>query len=389
MFVAQADGTWKPELAAPGSPRLSADHLSATFRMRPGAAWSDGSPVTVDDLRRSADARFVAGLDRPDPRGVITLRFVKPMVGWERLWSGTSSVTPPRPGLWGGPFVVATYTRGLELVLRRNDRWWGDGGPYLDEVRLEVVPDATTARQLLQREQLDVVMSPAGLQRTPLLRQASGAKVLTAPVGGWWTGLDVSSHLTLARRTALAGTVDRDRFVSVLMAGEAEPVAGLAGKDDETWKKVTAAPANSLGGGSLTLTGEREEPMLGLLERSMQKKAAAGGGALDLRNAQASEVEAWLGSGEYEGAISMHYDSPSVCWTCRFGSVDAGLAAAADSGDAGAARSLEARVRAAALLVPLWRPLTVVAVSDGLNGVAANGYGLSAAWDAVDWWRSS
>jgi hypothetical protein len=50
---------------------------------------------------------------------------------------------------------------------------------------------------------------------------------------------------------------------------------------------------------------------------------------------------------------------------------------------------LEARVRAAALLVPLWRPLTVVAVSDGLNGVAANGYGLSAAWDAVDWWRSS
>jgi hypothetical protein len=166
-------------------------------------------------------------------------------------------------------------------------------------------------------------------------------------------------------------------------------MVGFVGQDDTTWKRVAASSAGGLRGGSLTLSGQSEEPMLGLLERSMQKKvAAAAGGTLELRNAQASEVEGWLASGDYDAAISMHYDSPSVCWLCRFGSVDGGLASAAEGGDRVAALSLESRARADALLVPLWRPLTVVAVAEGLNGVVANGFGLSAAWDAADWWRA-
>jgi hypothetical protein len=128
--------------------------------------------------------------------------------------------------------------------------------------------------------------------------------------------------------------------------------------------------------------------MASLLERAMQKRAAAIGGRLDLRNAQASEVEAWLAAGQYDAALSMHYDSPSLCWTCRFGPVDAGLAASADGGDVAAIAALEAKARAQSLVLPLWRPLPVVAVRNGLNGVVANGYGLTAAWNAADWWRS-
>lgn len=387
LFVALPDGTWKPLIVAPGSSRLAADHRSASFKILPGAAWSDGSPIGAADLRRTADANVVAAVDDAGADGTITVHFSRPLVGWERLWSGTASIAGPRAGVFGGPFTLLSVTPGLEVKLRRNDRWVG-GGPFLDEVDLVAVPDAVTARQLLAKGDVDVVMPLAGLARTSQLRKVSGARVMTAPAGGWWDGLDLSPSLAADRRRAVVATVDRDRFRSVLLAGEAVDATGLAGPDDTTWKALGAGSAAGIRGATVTVSGENEDPMTSLLERAMQKRAGAAGGTLELRNSWAADVEGWLGSGQYQVALSMHYDGPSVCWTCRFGSVDAGLAQAAEAGDGGAATALEAKLRAEALIAPLWRPLTVVAVRADLEGVQANGYGLSAAWNAADWWRS-
>ena len=57
------------------------------------------------------------------------------------------------------------------------------------------------------------------------------------------------------------------------------------------------------------------------------------------------------------------------------------------SSDEAAALALEAKLRDEALVLPLWRPVTVVAWRDGLGGVRANGYALSGAWNAWEWWR--
>ncbi|MDP9418885.1 MAG: hypothetical protein M3P53_01815, partial [Actinomycetota bacterium] len=88
-----------------------------------------------------------------------------------------------------------------------------------------------------------------------------------------------------------------------------------------------------------------------------------------------------------QAAIVMQMDAPVVCWTCRWGSVDQGLAGAADAGERAAVTALETKLRDEALLLPLWRPTPVVAWRDGLNGVKANGYALNAAWNALEWWR--
>ena len=44
-----------------------------------GAAWSDGRPITAEDLRRNPDGHVVAGIDGPDAAGVITVRFSQPL----------------------------------------------------------------------------------------------------------------------------------------------------------------------------------------------------------------------------------------------------------------------------------------------------------------------
>ena len=389
LYVAGADGRWLPSLVVPGSDKTVPDRRSATLRLRPDAVWSDGSPITADDLRRSADARFVSGVDGPAADGTVTLRFTQTLPGWRRLWSGTDVVTAPRPGVWGGPFVLSQYVPGLEAVLTANDRWYG-GRPYLDEVRLVLVPDVTIARQLLARGELDVVMPPASTVRTRQLDAVTGVSVASGEGGGWWVGLLLRADgLAQPRRAALAASVDRAAFVGTLLQGEASVLHGLspgAGQGG-AWSAASPGSAAGLRGVTVDLVGQLEEPMVAALQRSMQKRAHPDGARLELRNAEADRVERWLAEGSFQAAVVMQYDGPVVCWTCRWASVDEPLARAADSGDATATESLQRRLRDEALVLPLWRPVPVVAWRDGLNGVRVNGFALSGAWNAWEWWR--
>jgi hypothetical protein len=342
LFTAQPDGKWAPSLAH--ADRDGPDMRSASFRLREGAAWSDGTPVTVEDLRRTADARVVAGIE--EAGGTVTVRFTQPLPGWRRLWSGLDSVAAPKEGVWGGPFVVAGRTAGLETVLRRNDRWFG-GAVSLDEVRLVLVPDPVTARKLLERGELDVVMPPAATVRTEQLRQIAGVEVGVATRSGWSVELLLeSSRVSAERRRDVIDSVDRDRFVSTLLRGEAEVPEG---------SDVRPGPVGDIG--TVDLVGMYEEPMTGLLQRSMQKRAKPGGGRFELRNAEADRVQGWVARREFDAAIVPVWDPPDACRPCRWGDA----------------------------VVPLWDAKVVVAWRTHVQGVRANGYALTAAWDAFAW----
>ena len=389
LFVAEPDGRWSPSLVIPRSDETAPDNRSATFRLRADSKWTDGRAFSVEDLKRTADPRFVAGVDGPDGSGLVTVRFTQALPGWRRLWSGTDAVASPGPGVWGGPFVVAGATPGLETVLRRNEGWRGGRGPFLDELRLVLVPDAITARQLLARGELDVVMPPAHTERTSQLDAIPGVTVQSVNAGGWWVGLFFqSTKVGDGVRRALTAALDRNRFVATLLKNEAVVLNGFIGPEDAAWASVGPGDVGGARGAKgVLLTGQLEEPMTQMLERVMQQRLRPVGATLDLRNAEAERVEGWLTTGDYAAAIAMAYDPPDMCWTCRWATVDAGLASAADGGDRAAAASLEAKLRDEALVLPLWRPKTVVAWRSGLNGVRANGYGLSAAWNAWQWWR--
>lgn len=392
LFVARPDGRWSPSLVAPGSDATGAGATSATFRLRVGAVWSDGAAITADDLRRSMDPRFVREVDGPAADGTITVRFVAPLPGWRRLWSAGDAVTAPTDGVWGGPFVVSSVTPGLETVLARNDRWWGAPAPFLDEVHLVLVPEATMARQLLARGDLDVVMPLAGTVRTAQLEAIDGVTVDRVERGGWSVSLLANpAGLAVERRRALFAAVDRAAFVRTLLAGEATVLQGYASSpEDATWSSVTPGEVGALGGETVDLVGSVEEPMTPLMHRALQKRVRAGTGGsatIELRAAESDRVEGWVAAGDYEAALVVWLDPLGGCWTCRWAAFDAAAATAADAGDPAAVASLEGRLRDEAQVLPLWRPATVVAWRDGLAGVRADGYAASAAWNAWEWYR--
>jgi hypothetical protein len=289
--------------------------------------------------------------------------------------------------------MLTAFTDGLEAVLQPNEQWWGRG-PFLDEVRLVLVPNAVIARMLLARGELDVVMPPAATVRTDQLEAIDGVEVARRARSGWWTGLHLNpDRLDGAARQAMVATIDRGMFVATLLKDEAVVLHGLASPEDATWAPVGPGDPAGLPPASdaVDLVGMIEEPMTPLLQRSMQRQARPAAARLELRNAEVERVTLWLAAGDYDAAISLDVDPPHVCWTCRFAAVDEQLAREADAGDVEAAVALESRLRDENLFLPLWRHHAVVAwrAGSGLRGPAANGYGLSAAWNAADWWYAN
>src|SRR6185369_3979305 len=171
-----------PELAQ--SYEWSADHKDLTFHLRENAAWSDGVPLTADDVRWTWQAqtdpavawdnsfmkreiRDVEVVDAHTVRFHFNRAYAKQMAdanegvilpkhAWSQLpfakWRESSDWFKQH-GVFSGPFVIASWTPQQEVVLQRNERFYQKDRPYLDRVVMRITPDSGSALvQLLNGE---------------------------------------------------------------------------------------------------------------------------------------------------------------------------------------------------------------------------------------------
>ncbi len=153
-----------------------------------GATWSDGSPVTCEDLAFTLEAqkdpalgwpaasikKNVAGVECPAP-GVAVYRF--DTVTPDRLMDVNDIHVLPRSlaaiprDQWrqtdwtvalpaAGPFTIASWQRGVELVLTRHEKYWGAPElPRLERVVLRAIPETVAAQTALLTGDVDVLAS--------------------------------------------------------------------------------------------------------------------------------------------------------------------------------------------------------------------------------------
>ena len=401
LFEVHPDGTWAPSLVEPGSVTDGTDGHSVTFRFRDGAVWSDGRAITVGDLERTANDRIVASIEGPAADGAIRVTFTRPVAGWQRLWSGDDAISPPGAEVFGGPFVLASRTEGLEAVLEPNDRWWG-AGPFIERLRLVVVPDQTTLGELFDRGELDVIMPLPATELDEALDEIDGVSDQSAG-GGWWYGLVLNpDEMDRDQRRALVASVERLDFVNALLREEAELLDSLASVTGPlragAWTGVDAGDVSALRGQrEMQLTSMLEVPMGGLLARSMQRRLRDGSIEIELRRAESPIVAGWLAADEFDAALVLDVLDPLPCWTCLVddlynGSPSDGVVAAAraaEAGDAAGVDRVESTLAGDGVLLPIWRPHLRVAWRPPLVGPTANGWARSAAWNAADWYIDS
>ncbi len=159
----------------------SADGLTYTFPLQPGATFADGSPLTSADVVWSldraraagstnpnkADLASVASIAAPDPhKVVITLsqRDTNLTYGLTNragvvFKKDTDPATLDAHPNGSGPFTVAQWNRGSALTLARNDRYWGDKAKVASVV-LSFIPDDNAANNAELTGQTDIETAP-------------------------------------------------------------------------------------------------------------------------------------------------------------------------------------------------------------------------------------
>ncbi|WP_329009547.1 ABC transporter substrate-binding protein [Micromonospora rifamycinica] len=237
-----ADLTMGPALATGWT--TSSDQLTWTFTLREGVTFSDGSPLTSEDvvysyqriIREKLNASFrfatVRSVTAPDPATVVvTLTAPTPnllanlggykgvaIVEKSNVESGAIKTRP----VGSGPFTVAGYTAGDTIRLARNDAYWGQK-PKLDGVTFTFVKDPTVALQNLRGGEVQWTdnLPP---QQVPALKEAGEVTVETTPSTDYW-------YLALNERRkpyddanvrrAVAFALDREAITKAATFGQA------------------------------------------------------------------------------------------------------------------------------------------------------------------------
>jgi peptide/nickel transport system substrate-binding protein len=276
---------------------ISPDGLVATLTLRPNLSFSDGTPLTADDVLFSfavvydekvgsqiADALKVnhtpLAVSAPNPRTVV-IRFPAPFGPGLRLlnnlpiyprhkleaayqagkFAETWGVTTAPADLVGaGPFVLSEYRSGERLVFTRNPRYWkkddrGGQLPYLDRLVLDILPDQDAELVRLQSGQLDTPYSAIrASDYLPLKRYAESGKIRIEDLGtginvdGLWFSLKPKAKPDPRDawlqhddfRHAISSFVDRQAFADTVYFGAAVPTFGPVTPGNRKWYSAAA-----------------------------------------------------------------------------------------------------------------------------------------------------
>ncbi|MGV9819077.1 ABC transporter family substrate-binding protein [Nocardia xishanensis] len=220
-----------------------------TYTINPKAVWSDGSPITWEDLRSQANAlngrntayqvRATQGYSRVDKveRGVddrqAIVTFGQHYAEWQGLFNPlypkASTESPEAFENWArnslpissGPFLIDSIDRAQQrIVLKRNPKWWGDT-PKLDTVTFSVL-DYSARISALQNNELDYA-SVSGIDEVKTATNSPGIKVrrAAAPRFSHFTfNGSPGSLLEDARlRVAIAKAIDRQGIATATQNG--------------------------------------------------------------------------------------------------------------------------------------------------------------------------
>ncbi|OLD65805.1 MAG: hypothetical protein AUI47_01325 [Acidobacteria bacterium 13_1_40CM_2_68_5] len=247
--------TFRPSLAK--SWELSPDGTRLTFHLDRRARWSDGRPVTGDDVlfsQRAASSRevswvgrdvkeFVADVLAPDDRTVV-YRFTR-VYPYELMDAVEGNVLPahayrdvplaewPKRSFTSapvvdGPFLLKKYERGSLIELARNPRYMRAPFPNLDAVVFRIIPDETSLVNELLSGGVDVMENvPAvavrRIEADPRLRLVR-VPDLSYHFICWNTARPLFADARVRR--ALTMAIDREAIIEALLPGTGRPCAG-------------------------------------------------------------------------------------------------------------------------------------------------------------------
>lgn len=242
-----------PELAE--SWDVEEDGALYRFHLRDDVTWHDGEPFTAADVEftfeevllehhartKASLSPSLASIEAPDEH-TVEFRFDQPYAPLllqlnvteapilpAHVYEGTDPTENPAntAPVGTGPFRFVSFSPGSEIRYERNDDYFKEGLPRLDEVVMRVIPDDATQMLALENGEVDFVWN---VPEQELERVRTSDRIETGTTqsnpGGSNCIMTVSFNLDrpivadVQVRRAIAHALDRDQFVERITFGQ-------------------------------------------------------------------------------------------------------------------------------------------------------------------------
>ena len=215
LTVPNDKGEYEPRLAA-DLPTISDDHLTVTWKLRPNLKWSDGVPITSDDIKFTWEAvsnpnsgaynatggfDLITSIDTPDDLTAV-VHYKEPYVDYQgqffaALLPRHATGTPETMTKWdwnmkpvaAGPFVVSDWRSGESITMERNPNYYEEGKPYLDKLVFRIAPEPAAQTALMVSGEAQVHLWPSE-DKVDYDKLLKGSAIQVLVPGIWNMALD-------------------------------------------------------------------------------------------------------------------------------------------------------------------------------------------------------
>ena len=244
----------------------SKDGKTWTYKLRPGLKWSDGKPLTAEDvawtINTSRDEEWInhsattVNLDAtakddttlvikskvPDPKLPTMDVYILPKHIWGKMSEDERGKYQGLDGVGSGPFTLEKFEKGQFARFKANPNYWG-GKPAVDKVVLRKFnnPDAEVAA--LKTGELDAAQDLPGaaydtLAKDPNIQTVEGFQGSMTEVavnGGDGLKKPHPALLDPRVRQAIAHAIDKQTIVDRVLAGHGKVAQTLSTSPDTSW----------------------------------------------------------------------------------------------------------------------------------------------------------
>lgn len=263
---AAADFATEPGLAESWE-QSDEEGLVYTYTLREGLTWSDGTPLTAEDvawtvntsrdqewLNHSStttnltaeviDARTVTITTAvPDPKLPTIDVYILPKHIWEPFAADDITLHDGLDGVGSGPFVLDEFEPEQFIRMRANPGYW-KGVPTVDEIVFQIYSNPDAMAAALQNGDIDAAhdLPPNAIAD---LGQDPNITVIEGHQGGFdELAINVGAGLAephpalldLTVRQAIAHAIDKEALVEDVLFGLGEPALGISPSADPKWR---------------------------------------------------------------------------------------------------------------------------------------------------------
>jgi peptide/nickel transport system substrate-binding protein len=218
-----------------------------TYKLKQATKWSDNKPMTAEDMiftfqqimnpNNTIASRIgfedIARLQKVDAK-TVRATFKKPYAFWQSLW-GRIFPSYPAGGVAGqtfdqawrngppvanGPFRLASWDRGTQMVLTRNPNYWGKKA-NVNSIVFRFIPDTNTQFQAMRGGEVNII-NPQPQNAIADLKKQSNLNVQT---GSQFTWEHVDFQLGAGGHPALKKKFVREAIVTGINRAQIRTVA--------------------------------------------------------------------------------------------------------------------------------------------------------------------